>query len=198
MSLYFSVNCSHIISYFLNLTVTHYLENVPIIIIVRFKPAEENLKLCTVEKKRHCFKTKSYFSLTNKNISVKMIRLLCVFWNLWCHWYYFSRKRNSFKKEFPTFLKAGNAASTQWSTQVFQREKVIFAFYVFFFILASWVFCCFTVVTKLVQFQTSFNSHSATAFFPRMCAISQRHTHTMSYTVSTPYVKDKTKYLCGK
>lgn len=51
MSLYFSVNCSHIISYFLNLTVTHYLENVPIIIIVRFKPAEENLKLCTVKKK---------------------------------------------------------------------------------------------------------------------------------------------------
>lgn len=61
MSLYFSVNCSHIISYFLNLTVTHYLENVPIIIIVRFKPAEENLKLCTVEKKKTLLQNKKFF-----------------------------------------------------------------------------------------------------------------------------------------
>lgn len=149
MSLYFSVNCSHIISYFLNLTVTHYLENVPIIIIVRFKPAEENLKLCTVEKKRHCFKTKSSFSLTNKNISVKMIRLLCVFWNLWCHWYYFSRKRNSFKKRVSHLSKGWERSiHTVEHTSISKRESYLcFLCFLFHFSIISLLLfhCCYKI-----------------------------------------------------
>lgn len=36
--------------YMLRLSVNHYLEKVPIIMLVRFKPAEESEKLCTGKK----------------------------------------------------------------------------------------------------------------------------------------------------
>lgn len=63
-------------SYLLGLSVDHYLENVHIIMLVRFKLAEERENRCTVKKKKCVASNKSSFSLTNKNIPVKMTRLL--------------------------------------------------------------------------------------------------------------------------
>lgn len=59
LSLYFCVCCSHIISYLLSLSVNHYLENVPVIMVVRFKPAEGSEELCTVKKKKMLLQTKA-------------------------------------------------------------------------------------------------------------------------------------------
>lgn len=79
----FYVSAVHVFffSYLLGLSVNHYLENVPVKMLVRFKPAEESKKLCTVnkKKKKKCVASnKSSFSLTNKNISVKIRSLLCL------------------------------------------------------------------------------------------------------------------------
>lgn len=69
-----SVYAIHIFfSYLLRLN--HYLENVHIIMLVRFKLTEEWEKRCIVKK---CVASnKSPFSLTNKNIPVKMTCFLC-------------------------------------------------------------------------------------------------------------------------
>lgn len=50
----FCVSAVHVFffSYLLGLSVNHYLENVPVKMLVRFKPAEESKKLCTVKKKK--------------------------------------------------------------------------------------------------------------------------------------------------
>lgn len=87
LSLYFCVHCPHIISYLLSLSVNHYVENVPIIMLVRFKPTEEGEKLCTV-KKNVLLQTKapSVWQI-KKNISVKRTRSLCLllmFHHLFC------------------------------------------------------------------------------------------------------------------
>lgn len=55
-------------------SVNHYVENVPVTkILVRFKPAEESEKLCTVKKKKTLLQTRFLSVWQIKNISVKIL-----------------------------------------------------------------------------------------------------------------------------
>lgn len=80
LSLYCCVHCSRVVvlfSHLVGLSVNHYLENVPIIMLVRLKLVEEWENQCTV-KKMCCFEQKlSVWQI--KNIPVKITGLLFFF-----------------------------------------------------------------------------------------------------------------------